>query len=38
MFDVEPNPLETTMSAASHTSGSSDVDPPPEPSGEDAPA
>ena len=38
MFDVEPRPLDTTISAASQTRGSSDVHEPPLPSGCDAPS
>ena len=38
MFEVDPRPLDTTMSAASQMSGSS-LDPlPPEPSGAEAPS
>ena len=38
MFEVDPRPLDTTMSAASQMSGSSSETPPPEPSGCDAPS
>ena len=38
MFEVEPSPLETTISAASTEAGRRRVDPPPDPSGEDAPS
>ena len=38
MFDVEPKPLETTISAASQISGSSEEPDPPLPSGWDAPS
>ena len=38
MFDVDPSPLDTTISAASQTSGSSLAQEPPLPSGWDAPS